>query len=246
MADRLARVTDAQFNYTHMAYNWLGQKIQMDDPDMGEWSYQYDALGNLIQQDDARGQTLVFSYDALNRLTAKGDADTSTLLSSYSYGEATGVIGYRTAMTDQVGSSSWSYSNYGRSVSETRTIDSNSYTTTSVADWLGRVETVTYPDSEVVTTTYDALGRAKTLSSSQTSSLATLAYNSLGQISENALGNGVTVQNCYAESTHRLAPRLRRKRPVLYGGASGERPDGLQLWLRLDWQHQQPERCRDG
>ena len=70
--DRLTSVTDAAGNVTTIAYDGLGRKVGMVDPDMGAWRYGYNAVGQLITQTDALGQTMVFTYDALGRMTAKG------------------------------------------------------------------------------------------------------------------------------------------------------------------------------
>jgi YD repeat-containing protein len=43
-----------------MSYDNRGNKISMNDPDMGIWSYTYNALGELIRQTDAV-KTLVIS-----------------------------------------------------------------------------------------------------------------------------------------------------------------------------------------
>jgi len=40
------------FNFT---YNSLGQKIQLDDPDLGIWKYEYDFAGNLVSQTGGGG-----------------------------------------------------------------------------------------------------------------------------------------------------------------------------------------------
>jgi YD repeat-containing protein len=56
---------------TTMAYDNIGRKTAMTDPDMGAWSYQYDSNGNLISQTDSKGQMITFSYDELNRLLTK-------------------------------------------------------------------------------------------------------------------------------------------------------------------------------
>ncbi len=53
---------------TTMSYDHAGNKIGMNDPDMGAWSYEYDALGRLRFQTDAIGNTTQMSYDALGRL----------------------------------------------------------------------------------------------------------------------------------------------------------------------------------
>ena len=89
-------------------------------------------------------------------------------LANYGYGATTGTIGMRTSMTDQSGSTSWAYSNYGRTVQESRTIGTiMNQVSTTASDWLGRVLSLQYPDQETVSYTYDALGRAKNASGSQ-------------------------------------------------------------------------------
>ena len=208
VADHLLTTTDAKSNVTTLQYDWSGRKTSMKDPDMGTWTYQYDPLGNLTQQTDGRGHNLTFAYDNINRLKIKHDATNNMDQATYGYGTTAGSIGMRTSMTDQSGSTSWSYSNYGRTVQETRTIGTvaNKISTTA-SDWLGRVLTVQYPDQETVSYTYDALGRAKNASGSQAGNLATLAYNALSQLTTSSLGNGVTVANSYNSATNRLSER---------------------------------------
>ena len=114
-------------------------------------------------------------------------------------------------MSDQSGSTGWSYSNYARSVTETRTIGSvTNQASTTTSDWLGRVLTVAYPGSttETLTYQYDALGRAKNFSSdAQTGNLADLAYNTLSQLTTVSLRNGVGITNTYDSTTNRLSER---------------------------------------
>ncbi len=118
VADDLLTTTDAKSNVTTLQYDWSGRKTSMKDPDMGTWTYQYDPLGNLTQQTDGRSQSLSFTYDLLNRMTLKHDATKNVDLATYGYGTTAGSIGLRTSMTDQSGSTAWSYSNYGRTVQE--------------------------------------------------------------------------------------------------------------------------------
>lgn len=63
-----------------LAYDSLGRKISMTDPDTGtptqsapgQWRYYYDPLGNLrVQEDPKANQHLQFCYDAINRVTRK-------------------------------------------------------------------------------------------------------------------------------------------------------------------------------
>lgn len=203
-ADRLLQVKDASANTTILTYNWLGQKTGMNDPDMGIWTYEYDALGSMTSQTDARSCVTTLSYaDALHRLVGKSFAGplsecSSTHAITYSYDDSTaGQIGMRTAMSDGSGSAAWSYNNFGRTVKETRTIGlvngvQKSFTSTS--DWLGRALTTQNPDGETITYTYDALGQAKSLSSSTHPglTLASLTYDVLGRITNTALGKPTT------------------------------------------------------
>jgi len=61
-----------------MIYDLSGRKTQMNDPDLGVWSYAYNALGSLTSQDDAKSQRTCLYYDILNRPTGKYYTNTST------------------------------------------------------------------------------------------------------------------------------------------------------------------------
>ena len=230
-ADRLLNVKDNDNNVTVLSYNWLGQKIGMRDPDMGTWTYLYDALGGMTEQTDARGCTTTLDYlrgpafqypDKLHRLTRKTFSgtlaecdDTHDII--YTYEDSMpGQIGMRTGMSDGSGETSWSYANYGRTVTETRTIGlSNGVTKTftNTSDWLGRALTVQNPDGEIISYTYDAMGQPEKLTSSDHPGkpLVELAYDVLGRITETTLGNDVIVSNTYDSSTMRLTSRTANK-----------------------------------
>jgi uncharacterized repeat protein (TIGR01451 family) len=219
VADRLTTTTDAQGNISSFIYDNLGRKTSMTDPDMGQWSYGYDALGSLIEQTDARGTVLRFTYDALNRLTSKDDITNETInLAMYTYGTANDTItladnntGFRIEMNDESSPdpTTWEYDNYGRQVTETRSIGGIEKESVTASDWLGRVLSVQYPDSETVSYQYDALGRAKNVSNGSTT-FATIGYNTLSQIMNINLGNngsGGRIENQYNATTHRLDNR---------------------------------------
>jgi RHS repeat-associated protein len=87
--DNLVEVKDAEGNLTQMSYNKLGQKTGMDDPDMGEWSYQYSQSGSLVRQTDAMSQQVRFVYDGLNRVIGKSlPLNNSTAYALYHYDTA--------------------------------------------------------------------------------------------------------------------------------------------------------------
>jgi RHS repeat-associated protein len=218
--NRLVKVTDAQSNITSLTYDWLGRKISMDDPDMDVWTYHYNATGTLDTQTDKLGHVLKFGYDILNRLTSKKDVTSPNAivaLASFEYGGGLEDHGFRTKMTDLSGVTTWGFSNKGRTVLEKRTFDGETSgpTMTTTSDWLGRPLSVIYPDGEVLSYLYDALGRPNQLTSNAPpapsglpASLVSLAYNVLGQVTTQTLGNGLVITNTYDTNTNRLFSRI--------------------------------------
>ncbi len=203
--DHLTDVWDAANNHTQIGYDPLGRKTSMTDPDMGSWSYSYDDNGNLFTQTDARGCTTTFSYDALDRLTGKTysgpGACGTTAAVTYHYdqsGHGAGA-GRCTSMDDALGtaSASWTYDQRGRVTAEQKTIDSVAYTTGYTYRADDQVQTMTYPDNEVVTTAYDAAGRPATLQGTLSGQFTdfpyaqSTSYAAAGRVELQVLGSNV-------------------------------------------------------
>lgn len=174
--DRLVSVSHPNTSglVTTIQYDSAGRKIGMNDPDMGVWSYAYDAVGNLTSQTDARNQTICLYYDSLNRLVGKMyQGSTScpgnpTYNVSYFYDQSTvtlsggdetitNPIGRRTSMDDEAGLAAWKYDPRGRVTESIRTLDNFTevYRVSFAYNPADQVTQTTYPDGEVVTTTYD-------------------------------------------------------------------------------------------
>jgi YD repeat-containing protein len=204
---RLVAVTDTLGAVTTMRYDWLGRKDRMDDPDMGEWHYGYDDVGNLAWQTDAKGCTISFTYDPLNRLKTKSYSGTcSGATVTYFYDEpgyGYSSVGRRTRMTDGSGATAWVYDARGRVVAETKTIDTQTFTTQYTYDAADRPTTMTYPDGEVVATTYNTGGGLESLSG-LAPYVTNVDVNPLGQIARLSYGNGVTTQYTYHPLNLRL------------------------------------------
>lgn len=78
----LVKITDTEGHEFKFAYDSLGRKVQLDDPDLGRWTYAYDVIGNLVRQTDNRGKSIDLSYDTLNRITKK-NATTGIITFAY-------------------------------------------------------------------------------------------------------------------------------------------------------------------
>ncbi|MBI4010246.1 MAG: RHS repeat protein, partial [Candidatus Aenigmarchaeota archaeon] len=80
-ADELVGIRDNEGNNFNFTYNSLGQKIQLDDPDLGTWKYEYDFAGNLIKQTDNKGNQILMGYDGLNRILNKNYTEEDIIFS---------------------------------------------------------------------------------------------------------------------------------------------------------------------
>jgi RHS repeat-associated protein len=195
----LRDVYDGADNHTHMEYDALGRKTEMEDPDMGDWSYTYDAVGNLQTQTDGAGCTTAFAYDEINRLTGKTYSGTCAGTPAVTYSHDESGHGYsegrRTSMADGSGSTAWTYDARGRVGSETKVITGapGPFATSYDYDAMDRVVTTTYPDGEAVTSEYDESGQAEGLSSDLYGDYVTdIDRNATGQITALSLDSGVT------------------------------------------------------
>jgi RHS repeat-associated protein len=216
LRDLLTQVTDSQGNQTTILYDGFGRKVEMNDPDMGNWRYRYDTLGSLTAQIDAKRQAINFYYDALNRLKGKTynagpvdpntyqpPADPGTYTVTYTYDAGANGKGHRTGMTDASGTTAWTYNALGQVSSESRTINSVNYQLLFTYDAFGRVLSQTYPTGEVLNYSYNAMGALESVSGANPY-LTNADYNANGQITSMALGNGVTTLNDYYPLSLRL------------------------------------------
>jgi YD repeat-containing protein len=205
----LLKTTDNQGNITTIAYDSLGRKTAMDDPDMGEWSYDYDSGGNLIKQTDAKEQVIEFEYDELNRLTKKwglSPQGTVPIFSvNYLYDDLSkpNTIGRLSRVEDSNCITEFFYDNLGRETKSVKTVDGTAYTVERSYDAIDRLKTLTYPDGETVTYTYTTSGGIKTVTGKETY-VSDIIYTAAGQMSMLSYGNDTHTDYEYHPETLRL------------------------------------------
>jgi RHS repeat-associated protein len=157
-------IRDAKGNAIVTTFNILDQKEEVNDPDMGHWSYRYDVLGNLKTQIDAKQQgtndSTVMTYDLLNRMLTKSQPE-STTPTSWCYDDPSCAatapgpnVGHLYRVTQAPRGSEtigyqeiYGYDADGRVSNLRSTIDGVNYDTSTTYDAYGRVDTVTYPAS---------------------------------------------------------------------------------------------------
>ena len=203
----LKTVTDTKGNVSTMTYDTLSRKTSMHDPDMGNWSYVYDAAGNLTRQTDAKGQQIHFQYDALNRRVQKDYGPQQPLGAgnvNYVYDGSTDFRkGRLQKVLDGAGITTFYYDNMGQVTRTDKAVSGTTYTTQTTYDTLGRVLTLTYPDTSTVTHTYNG-PQLKEVKEGSTIYAAYSGFNAQGQPSRLTLGNGVTTDYTYDPNTYRL------------------------------------------
>ena len=180
----------------------------MSDPDMGSWTYTYDdARGNLTRQKDAKGQRICLYYDSLNRLTVKhyrsddNCPGTPTALNvSYTYDGGTNGVGQRTSMKDSsndgLSSTLWNYDERGRMIQESKSIIGITQPFVTRWDYNSADLPVhmTYPDTEVLTYSYNNNGQLNSVSNGAGETyLASTNYDAAGRIT--GMNYGASILN---------------------------------------------------
>jgi YD repeat-containing protein len=197
----LTNITDHTGNVTTIAYDSLGRKLQMTDPDMGTWNYGYDRVGNLTSQTDARGRTTNIDYDPLNRklhIVYPNDNLVQFLYDAETKGTLSMV--YSGAGSSAYQSSVYQYDQRLRKVKEGMTIDGNTWITSWEYDSMDRPVSMTYPNGQVVAFNYNAMGKLSSIPEVTNG----ISYNANGQQTEKIFPNGKTTFYSYYDANLRL------------------------------------------
>jgi RHS repeat-associated protein len=219
---QLVEVVDAAGNMTSISYDNLGRRTVLDNPDTGRTETVYDLASNpvaLITANlRAQGQQISYDYDALNRLTSITYPNFPENNVAYTYGPpgaGENRAGRITLVQDQAGSEELFYGKLGEMIREVRTVVGftgaapATYTTEYVFDTFGRLQSLTYPDGEVLTYRYDSGGllqQATGLKGPNTYPyIQRLEYDKFEQRAFLEVGNGVQTQYTYDPLNRRLA-----------------------------------------
>lgn len=150
--------------------------------------YGYDANGNRTSLRLRSGQSIAFTFDVLNRQTVK-DIPGGTAADVYTaYDLAGRVLSSRFVSTGGQGLV-YTYDAAGRMLTEQSTIGT-SRTLSYQYDAASNRTRITWPDSQFVTYTYDALNRVDLVRESGTTTLADYNYDALGRRATLTRGNG--------------------------------------------------------
>ncbi len=185
-AGNVVSLRDANSNTTTYTYDALNRVRRMTYADGSFSEYTYDVKNNVTARRLTNGTIINYSYDTLNRLISKTLPDGQ--VHTYTYD----AIGRLTSATNAAGTVTLTYDVLNRITSESfngRTVRYNY----SIS---GRTQTTTYPDSSVVTKTFDTRNRLVSIQKNGTA-IVSYQYNNANQLISKTFANGVTTNMQY-------------------------------------------------
>jgi RHS repeat-associated protein len=220
---QLTQVQDANGNLTTASYDSRGLMVKLVSLDAGQTEWRYDVAGKLGAKETAnlraQGKVITYGYD-INRL--KTITYPTSLPVTYSYGAPSEAgpananrAGRIKQVTDESGVETRKYDSLGNvshmektPATQSPSIPGVTYKMDYAYDSLGRALTMTYPDGELVTYTYDAGGLVNSVAGTRkgttTNYVTGIQYNELEQRTQIAFGNNVSTGYSYYPDTKRL------------------------------------------
>jgi len=192
--DRPFSITDPLAHSTNYSYDGFGNRLTTDSPDTGQNQNSYDDAGNLLDTTDARGQTVNYSYDALNRVSQITYADKPPI--TFSYDQGGNGTGHLTQMTDESGTTSWTYNLQGKVISKSFNTGTLTLVTQYGYNANGQLTSLTYPSGKVVRLSYSN-GQISAVDANRSPLLSNIRYQPFGPAKDWMFGNGVATSRSF-------------------------------------------------
>lgn len=186
--DHPLSITDPLAHITDYSYDGFGNRLSTDSPDTGSSQVSYDDAGNPQNTTDARGQTVNYSYDALNRVSQIIYADKPPII--FSYDQGSNGTGHLTQMTDESGTTRWTYNLQGKVTSKSFNTGSLTLVTQYGYNTNGQLTALTYPSGKVVRLSYSN-GQISAVDANRSPLLSNIHYQPFGPAQDWMFGNGV-------------------------------------------------------
>jgi RHS repeat-associated protein len=220
-------ITDDHGNVTTIEYDLMGRRTAIDSPDNGRTEMTYDPADNMITKVTgklrAAGAEVTYQYE-FNRLIAINYPLFPENNVAYTYGDATlrghggNKVGRITHESDESGTEDREYGKLGEVVKVTKTLASDTmgacdhcqeeWTTRWVYDTFGRLQQMTYPDTEVVTYHYDSGGLVRAVDGQKLGEdyqyIDRLEYDKFEMRAFMEYGNGVRTSYTFDPESRRL------------------------------------------
>lgn len=182
------------------SYDIAGNRVSLDDPDLGFSQDTYNAFGELVSHKDSHGET-IFTYDNGGRIIkeTRPDATISTLYDKSYKGAVYKVISDGNIQSANM----YTYDSFGRIIKKHTTIADKEYEMAFTYNSANQIETIQYPEGFKVKNGYDICGIQTSVSNadSQKTYWKLLSLGARGQIEKEQFGNGLITTKEYDSKT---------------------------------------------
>lgn len=190
----LVKETFTSVNPTHkikLSYDVQGNRISIDDPDVGKDTTLFDAFGKLLWRINPKGDTICFDYDKLGRIIKSSDSrgDINFVYISDTTSKAFSMVDSLYSADGSLSESFIYDEDYGRLSSATRRMPDKTFTNSYTYDWYGRLWTRTYPSGYEIEYSYNNGGQLENILGAGTTIWSCNDVNELGQVTSYSQGS---------------------------------------------------------
>ena len=215
---QLLTVTDAGGNVTSYTYDMAGRKLSVEHPSAGLTTFAYDVAGNMVKKQTPnlaeanKFITYTYNKNRLEKVTYPDHGENDVI---YNYGGVNAPhnrVGRVALVEDGSGATEFFYGRMGELTKQRRTLvipnqAVATYTTEWTYDSHNRVQTMTYPDGEVVSYRYNLGGLLSSVSGKKDYTynyVEEIGYDEYEQRKYMRYGNGVETNYDYSDERRRL------------------------------------------
>ena len=215
---QLLSVTDAAQNKTTYTYDMAGRKLSVEHPSAGLTTFVYDVAGNVVEKQTPNlaeeGASIQYVYKKNRLESVKYPKHTENNV-TYTYGGVNAPhnrVGRLALIEDGSGATEFFYGRMGELTKQRRTLvipnqAVATYTTEWTYDSHNRIQTMTYPDGEVVSYRYNLGGLLSSVSGKKDYTydyVEEIGYDEYEQKKYMKYGNGVETNYGYSTKRRRL------------------------------------------
>jgi RHS repeat-associated protein len=201
--------TDFDGYSTSFTFDGFHDTISKTSPDTGTATFTFDGDHNVTKRVDARSVETDRTFDKLERPTAETYPSYSSEAIAYTYDSTAGGnvgIGRLTKATDESGSTTFVYDNFGNVLSSVRVIGTQTYTTSYSYDLANRVTQIVYPSGRIVNYTYSTSGYLTQVDTKPSSGgtdtvlASSITHQPFGPIASLSYGNTLSQTNTWDDN----------------------------------------------
>lgn len=191
-----------------MAYDALGNRISLFDPNYGLTTYEYNAYNELTKQTTPKMDETTYFYDVLGNLIRRVETDkkkNKSETTEWLYGQEQESHGLLTKITSPNQVIDYEYDSLLRLRKTIENCLGDTYCTSYIYDNASRVSSITYPSNYTVNYAYTSEGYLRSVMDTEGKTLwKTFETNAKHQPTKYRTGNGFVTLMQYDEKTNSL------------------------------------------